>query len=402
MGLLQMSLEETESKWKDRISLLPDSLLCHILSFLTTKEAVCTSVLSSRWRGLWKWVPSLDLVSSDFPSDKVCVDFINEFLLNFKTLSEFKLCIIEQDDSDKDASLYEPCLDKVTKHRIQHIEVVCYKDTEIPLTLPVCEALVSLKLYSVKLNDFESLSLPCLKVMCLEHVIFPHNAVLDTPRLEHLTLTGCQSESFMIIKRMSEHVKVDIEVVFEPKDYDFSERNIIYYLINNFSAVKDMTLSWYTLGLIYCLQGMNPLPKFRNLTRLRATTWLEYSFELLPFVLESCPNLRHLTLKLVKGNNLEAVVNSFSKVLSFCLVSSLEYVDIESPITEKAREEEVVRYFLGNATSLKKLVLRLNVSDGEKHDLEVLKQRFDSPRRSSLCQFDVFLVVLTPDKMKEL
>ncbi|RID45520.1 hypothetical protein BRARA_I02246 [Brassica rapa] len=397
-----MSLEETESKWKDRISLLPDSLLCHILSFLTTSEAVCTSVLSSRWRGLWKWVPSLDLVSSDFPSDKVCVDFINEFLLNFKTLSEFKLCIIEQDDSDKDASLYEPCLDKVTKHRIQHIEVVCYKDTEIPLTLPVCEALVSLKLYSVKLNDFESLSLPCLKVMCLEHVIFPHNAVLDTPRLEHLTLTGCQSESFMIIKRMSEHVKVDIEVVFEPKDYDFSERNIIYYLINNFSAVKDMTLSWYTLGLIYCLQGMDPLPKFRNLTRLRATTWLEYSFELLPFVLESCPNLRHLTLKLVKGNNLEAVVNSFSKVLSFCLVSSLEYVDIESPITEKAREEEVVRYFLGNATSLKKLVLRLNVSDGEKHDLEVLKQRFDSPRRSSLCQFDVLLVVQTPDKMKEL
>ena len=106
--------------------------------------------------------------------------------------------------------------------------------------------------------------------------------------------------------------------------------------------------------------------------------------------------------KLVKGNNLEAVVNSFSKVLSFCLVSSLEYVDIESPITEKAREEEVVRYFLGNATSLKKLVLRLNVSDGEKHDLEVLKQRFDSPRRSSLCQFDVLLVVQTPDKMKEL
>ncbi|CAN6867830.1 unnamed protein product [Brassica oleracea] len=328
LGLLQMSLEESASIWKDRISLLPDSLLCHILSFLTTKEAVCTSVLSSRWRGLWKWVPSLDLVSSDFPSDKVCVDFINEFLLNFKSLSEFKLCIIEQDDSDKDASLYEPCLDK--------------------------------------------------------------------NMLYFLTMW------FLIRRGLSDHVKVDIEVVFEPKDYDFSERNIIYYLINNFSAVKDMTLSWYTLGLIYCLQGMNPLPKFRNLSRLRATTWLEYSFELLPFVLESCPNLRHLTLKLVKGNNLEAVVNSFSKVLSFCLVSSLEYVDIESPITEKAREEEVVRYFLGNATSLKKLVLRLNVSDGEKHHLEVLKQRFDSPRRSSLCQFDVLLLVQTPDKMKEL
>ncbi|KAG2330589.1 hypothetical protein Bca52824_001769 [Brassica carinata] len=72
------------------------------------------------------------------------------------------------------------------------------------------------------------------------------------------------------------------------------------------------------------------------------------------------------------------------------------------PITEKATEQEVVRYFLGNATSLKKLVLRLNVPDGEKHEPGVLKHRFDSPRRSSLCHFDVLLVVQTSDKMKEL
>lgn len=104
---------------------------------------------------------------------------------------------------------------------------------------------------------------------------------------------------------------------------------------------------------------------------------------------------------LVKDDDLELAI-SLSKVLSFCLVSSLEYVDIESPITEKAIEQEVVRYFLGNATSLKKLVLLLNVSDGEKHDLGVLKQRFDSPRRSNLCQFDVLLEVQTSDKMKEL
>ncbi|KAF8077351.1 hypothetical protein N665_1044s0011 [Sinapis alba] len=400
LGHLQMLVEESASIWKDQISLLPDSLLCHILSFLTTKEAVCTSVLSSRWRDLWKWVPRLDLVSLNFPSDKVCVDFINEFFLNFKSLSEFKICLT-QDDSEEDDSIYELCMDKVTKHKIQHFQVNYYSDMEISLTLPVCEALVSLKLYSVKLNDFESLSLPCLKVMYLEHVVFPHNAVLDTPKLEHLTLTGYQSESFMIIKRVSDHVKVDIDVYFGLTTYDLSERNTFYNFLNNFSAVKDMTLSLNTIELIYCLHDMNPLPKFRNLTRLRVTMCLEYSLELLPLFLENCPNLRHLTLNLVKDNDLELEANSLSKVLSFCLVSSLEYVDIESPITEKATEEEVVRYFLGNATSLKKLVLRLNVSDhGKKHDLEVLKQHFDSPRRSSLCQFDVLLVVQTSDKMK--
>ncbi|KAL8042455.1 hypothetical protein ABFX02_09G051800 [Erythranthe guttata] len=44
----------------DRMSVLPDDLLVHILSFLTLKEAAATSILSSRWRYLWTFTPKLE------------------------------------------------------------------------------------------------------------------------------------------------------------------------------------------------------------------------------------------------------------------------------------------------------------------------------------------------------
>ncbi|KAG6388786.1 hypothetical protein SASPL_150222 [Salvia splendens] len=45
----------------DRISKLPDDVLVLILSSLSLKEAIATSILSSRWRNLWNLTPKLDL-----------------------------------------------------------------------------------------------------------------------------------------------------------------------------------------------------------------------------------------------------------------------------------------------------------------------------------------------------
>lgn len=50
----------------DLVSSLPDELLCHIVSFLPTKTAVLTSVLSKRWLNVWKPVTNLDIDDSVF------------------------------------------------------------------------------------------------------------------------------------------------------------------------------------------------------------------------------------------------------------------------------------------------------------------------------------------------
>nr|XP_011462746.1 PREDICTED: F-box/FBD/LRR-repeat protein At5g22660-like isoform X1 [Fragaria vesca subsp. vesca]XP_011462764.1 PREDICTED: F-box/FBD/LRR-repeat protein At5g22660-like isoform X1 [Fragaria vesca subsp. vesca] len=46
---------------EDKISQLPDAVLSHMLSFLPTKHAVRTSILSTRWKNIWASVPTLDL-----------------------------------------------------------------------------------------------------------------------------------------------------------------------------------------------------------------------------------------------------------------------------------------------------------------------------------------------------
>ncbi|KAF8055057.1 hypothetical protein N665_1304s0010 [Sinapis alba] len=456
------SVREGEGVGKDLISLLPEPLLCHILSFLTTEQAVWTSVLSSRWRHLWKLVPRLELDSSDFTNDQVCVDFIDKFLaLQGKSyLSEFKLTI-DHDVFDGEASLYEPCLGRVLldMRKFERFQVenrfkldrVCYIAT--PLTLSVCEALVCLKLHFVKLNvEFVSLSLPCLKIMFLEDVVLPsdaaaealissspvlevlkiclskddvvvalrvcspslksftlkrvqrrfyvrgHSVVIDAPKLEYLSLMDYyQFRSFKIIS-MADFVKVDIDVVFVLMTDSLSEKTIIDNLLSNFSGVKDMTMSWRTLQFINSSHQTNPLPKFHGLTCFRATMCLNASPELLPVVLESCPNLKHLTLELVIYPF--AVMTRLSTVkLPPCLVSSLESVEMESPVTEVATELRLARYFMKNSTTLKKLVLRLNQSfTGVKHKPSVLEQLVKSPRRSSLCHFEVIPVVPTPNQ----
>ncbi|KAG7583205.1 F-box domain [Arabidopsis suecica] len=71
--------QRIESEVEDRISQLPDPLLSQILNHLTTEEAVRSSVLSTRWRTLWLWVPNLEFSFSKFPS-------FNAFILRLEDI----------------------------------------------------------------------------------------------------------------------------------------------------------------------------------------------------------------------------------------------------------------------------------------------------------------------------
>lgn len=91
---------------RDCISALPDDLLIGILTLLPMKEAIRTSVLSPRWKNLWKRIPRLNFVEDEWrkskhksaPKSIVCVDRVLRWH-EARALEEFKVCFCLNDEN---------------------------------------------------------------------------------------------------------------------------------------------------------------------------------------------------------------------------------------------------------------------------------------------------------------
>ncbi|KAG7585594.1 Phosphopantetheine binding ACP domain [Arabidopsis thaliana x Arabidopsis arenosa] len=154
---------------KDRISQLPDSLICHILSYLSTKEVVRTSALSTTWTSLWLWVPSLELNSQKFQDFNAFVSYGDKYFESDKVfcIDKVKLTIDESHGGVDDTSYFTSWIDALVKRSITHLEVKCLLDLEyheMPLTFYICKTLVYLKLARVSFDDVEFVSLPLLAI----------------------------------------------------------------------------------------------------------------------------------------------------------------------------------------------------------------------------------------------
>ncbi|CAN6932734.1 unnamed protein product [Brassica oleracea] len=368
----QSNSEERRSN--SEINDLPDPLLCHILSFLPTKDSVRSSLLSKRWRNLCGY-------------------------------SRFKLICYSKDIDDD--SVLESWIDALVGRRVCHLDFqVKSNDYELfcmPLSLYSCNTLASLSLCHVALGDMELefvVSLPCLKVMRLDSVRYEydkslihhdesssletlitscpvlekltiirdffdhlkimrvrsrslksftlwvdsyevglfedHVVEIDAPRLEHMSLRDHLSGS-IIIHSIAPYASVNIDVNFDGEngytpldedDADSSKRTMIHDFLTRISTVCRMEISYHTL---------------------------ESFGELLPTFLGCCPNLHTLVLKF--QFEIEGCPIKLSYVPP-CFVSSLKYVELATQGTTKTSSQmKLARYFPSHCVVLKKLSL---------------------------------------------
>ncbi|GAU34257.1 hypothetical protein TSUD_210390 [Trifolium subterraneum] len=111
-----------KNKNEDIISDLTDSVLIHILSFLNAKPAVQTSILSKRWRFLWRSLPTLEISYSHFSTNQRVDDFVSQILslhddsMAIHTLN-FENCHY------LDFSILQRAITYAVSHNLQHLLV---------------------------------------------------------------------------------------------------------------------------------------------------------------------------------------------------------------------------------------------------------------------------------------
>ena len=216
----------------DRISSLPDEVLCYILSFLPTKLSVSTSILSKRWRPLWRSVPAFDL---DYPCPNwnilshpgffiyICTFIVSQILkqpiqrLRLRT-SHFQSRLV---DGNVIMSFVRGAASRGT---VQHLDLHLYFSTLIDMSydLACCKTLRVLKLNSVTLAVFSSADFPLLKVLHLSSI-----HILDGNHV-HQILSACPDVE-----------DLKIEIAYKPTFCGYEDINEFKRLPNLLRAVID-------------------------------------------------------------------------------------------------------------------------------------------------------------------
>ncbi|ESQ46929.1 hypothetical protein EUTSA_v10027744mg [Eutrema salsugineum] len=195
----------------DRISSLPDEIICHIGSFLSAKEAAFATVLSSQWRNEFTIIPKLHFDDDDDDDDddrEKFKDFVDRVLAlpvscRVRTFSiKWNHVAAQQDEQ------INRCLCHVLKRGVLVLELQISVLREgyysLPFDVFTCKTVSEMKLGSGFVVDFlpADASLPALKTLFLDSVQFHDSGgrcafktlLSASPVLEELVMDGIELE----------------------------------------------------------------------------------------------------------------------------------------------------------------------------------------------------------------
>ncbi|RZC93025.1 hypothetical protein C5167_028385, partial [Papaver somniferum] len=419
----------------DRISRLPDSLIHQILSFIDTKYAVQTSVLSKRWIDIWKSLPFQNFNRNSFSHEKAdkFIDFVY-------------MVFLYRDDTKSSVCMWvgrtlQWSLNAV-KYNVQETSIVIdellYSPYEIPRRLLNCKSLrkLVLKVLSEAFADVilpRSMNLPQLKVLTLYGLSISKeelfNGLLSNcPVLETLEIVDCVMEinnripsiidsvslkkftyscwlidemdhsiklcapnlkifnwtSFLVVLRWKPEEDGDTEAYssLTSEDKEVCVKRMMQFL-GAVNMVKTMKLS---SGLLEVLSRVPDLsdcqpPHLCNLQYLTLEMWPARGFlRAIAFLLGISPKIVEIYLESKESNLADVGDNREEAGLTLPgMLSHLKSVQIEEVVGCDA-ELKILSFLLKNAMVLKKVALFLRSGVGSPDRVEQVKQFKDKLR----------------------
>ncbi|KAJ7960589.1 FBD-associated F-box protein, partial [Quillaja saponaria] len=236
---------------KDRISMLPDSILSHILSYLPSKHAVATSILSTRWRYLWTFINVLDFDDSLFlcpydpNTDKLSqkISFIN-FVHTVLTLnvSAVEKCSLKCSKSNIDVFQVRAWVSILLLRGVQEIDL-CFPSSR-NLSVEFVHGfynLVHLKLGKRFVLNVpkSSVLFPNLKTLYLDSIEFRDNASAENLFgsclvLEELYVEDCGFRNLKVFKVNNHSLKyMRMKCSFENENDEYNTEFCEYKVVIN-------------------------------------------------------------------------------------------------------------------------------------------------------------------------
>ncbi|KAJ0261933.1 F-box domain-containing protein [Hirschfeldia incana] len=424
-----------------RINDLSDELLIKILSFLPTKAAVSTSILSKQWRFLWMWLPKLEYSNRGggrcycSNSSAALGEFIDKNLPLHRApvIERFSLDLLLRHTQPEDIKRW---LEVAVSRSLRDLDINYYSQGHniLPSSFyTCCNSLVILKLCCIALVDVPSTArFPSLKTLRLQYLTYQHDdslqGLLDAcPVLEDLSVRfgGEQSMgevTFIVpnLQRLSIFMAEDGEF----DGYVIDTPSLKYFKLEDWSymrhdvEIKDMPkLEEAYVGLVSSvvlksvigsitsvkhLTICSEMPKserldivyrggfvFNQLTHLKQCLCKKNSSHLLSQLLKDSPNLRVLDISHMEGHGSdernEMVCWDQPSPVPECLLSSLQILNW-SRYFGRPQDIDIAVYILKHARCLEKAKIIADTREHDVQNLEMITELAFSSRASSRCE----------------